>query len=62
IIGMDILFHGVLLGNRDVYVEREPIMEVRHRHKAAPEGREPLIFPQAPSFRTFPQNPRMPRP
>src|SRR4029077_6114275 len=42
------------LGNRAVYVEDEPITEVRHAHKAAPEGRGPLIFRSPPSFRTFP--------
>src|SRR6476659_6652476 len=47
-------FMAFCLGNRAVYVEDEPITEVRHAHKAAPEGRGPLIFRSPPTFRTFP--------
>src|SRR5262249_61240913 len=47
-------FMAFFLGNRAVSVEDEPITEVRHAHKAAPEGRGPLIFRSPPCFRTFP--------
>src|SRR5215213_11667627 len=55
-------FMAICLGNRVFAVQRVPITEVRRPHKAAPEGRKPLIFRSPRSFRTFSPRMRIPPP